>query len=181
MVSDKVGVSSPVHDRPIAIGDRSLDRALANHAAKAAANGSSCAVIQSRAELLQHEYKKVIENHPGTIASMKGGSSKYDDTDLLSRMFQKEAGDPMIEPLGLNRCDSSSEVLHKSHSMKMLGEATTSSNKQPAAAGVAATTTSQSSVALRMLAGKHLSILSSHAGQQSSSEKPVDLSAEAHK
>ena len=140
MVSDKVGVSSPVHDRPIAIGDRSLDRALANHAAKAAANGSSCAVIQSRAELLQHEYKKVIENHPGTIASMKGGSSKYDDTDLLCRMFQKEAGDPMIEPLGLNRCESSSEVLHKSHSVKMLGDATTSSNKQAVAAAAPATT-----------------------------------------
>lgn len=74
-------------------------------------------LFYSRAELLQLEYKKVIENHPGTITNMKGGTSKYDDTDLLSRMFQKgDTGDPIIEPLGLNRCESSSEVLHKSQS-----------------------------------------------------------------
>ena len=57
---------------------------------------------------------------------MKGGTSKYDDTDLLSRMFQKDnkvGNDPIIEPtLGLNRCESSSEVLHKSQSQKMLGD-----------------------------------------------------------
>lgn len=41
--------------------------------------------MQSRAQLLQAEYKKVIENHPGTLQGAK--AAKYDDTDLLSRMF----------------------------------------------------------------------------------------------
>lgn len=44
--------------------------------------------MQSRAELLQNEYKKVIENHPGTIGVPV--SSKYDDTDFLSQMFTKK-------------------------------------------------------------------------------------------
>ena len=55
----------------------------------------------------------MIENHPGTIqGSGVPGASKYDDTDFLSRMFtEKSKG--QVEPLGLNRQDSS-EVLHKS-------------------------------------------------------------------
>ena len=71
-------------------------------------------MLQSRAELLQNEYKKVIENHPGTM----GRQGKYDDTDFLSQMFSKnhESG-----TLGLNRHDSS-EVLHKSQSMQMIPE-----------------------------------------------------------
>ena len=64
---------------------QSLDRA-SNNNGKATA-GSSTAIIQSRAELLRNEYKKVIENHPGTISMKDGSSNKYDDTDLLSRMF----------------------------------------------------------------------------------------------
>jgi len=68
--------------------------------------------MQSRAALLQNEYKKVIENHPGTIQGT--GAGKYDDTDFLSRMFSKNpANQPGRESLGLNRIDSS-EVLHKS-------------------------------------------------------------------
>jgi hypothetical protein len=66
----------------------------------------------SRAELLQNEYKKVIENHPGTIVGP--GVSKYDDTDFLSRMFTKGPNDKNEnQNLGLNRQDST-EVLHKS-------------------------------------------------------------------
>ena len=67
-----------------AINDRSLDRASNNNGK---ATAGSTAIIQSRAELLRNEYKKVIENHPGTIAMKDGSSNKYDDTDLLSRMF----------------------------------------------------------------------------------------------
>lgn len=70
--------------------------------------------LQSRAELLQNEYKKVIENHPGTISVPV--SSKYDDTDFLQQMFSKnpvKKKSGQIEPLGLNKQDSS-EVLHKS-------------------------------------------------------------------
>ncbi len=55
----------------------------------------------------------MIENHPGTIAGAGPGGSKYDDTDLLSRMFTKNSKGHAAEPLGLNRQDSS-EVLHKS-------------------------------------------------------------------
>ena len=43
--------------------------------------------MQSRAALLQNNYKKVIENHPGTITG--SGAGKYDDTDFLNRMFTK--------------------------------------------------------------------------------------------
>lgn len=68
-------------------------------------------ILQSRAELLQNEYKKVIENHPGTIAG--AGVTKYDDTDFLSRMFSKNPNEASERPLGLNKQDSS-EVLHKS-------------------------------------------------------------------
>ena len=66
------------------------------------------------------EYKKVIENHPGTINGP--GVGKYDDTDFLSRMFSKNPGQIVgKESLGLNRQDSG-EVLHKSQSMKMLND-----------------------------------------------------------
>ena len=83
LTSDK-GISSPVFERG-GIADRSLDRVSAN------AKGnliSGVGVMQSRAELLQNEYKKVIENHPGTIQGTSAGG-KYDDTDFLSRMFTK--------------------------------------------------------------------------------------------
>lgn len=102
----------------------------------------------------------MIENHPGTIqGSGVGGASKYDDTDFLSRMFtEKSKG--QVEPLGLNRQDSS-EVLHKSQSMKMIGE----SSSQAVIHNGGATSIqhgsstvvgdkSQSSVAARMLARK---------------------------
>lgn len=59
----------------------------------------------------------MIENHPGTIAVPDG--SKYDDTDFLSQMFSQNPKKNQIEPLGLNKQDSS-EVLHKSQSMKMV-------------------------------------------------------------
>lgn len=42
------------------------------------------AVFQSRHELMQNEYKKIIENHPATIGN---GNKKYDDTDFLHKMF----------------------------------------------------------------------------------------------
>ena len=39
-------------------------------------SGGGNIIMQSRAELLQNEYKKVIENHPGTITGQhKGGIS----------------------------------------------------------------------------------------------------------
>lgn len=76
--------------------------------------------MQSRAQLLQNEYKKVIENHAGTISGP--GAGKYDDTDFLSRMFTKNPKEQAGENLGLNRVDSSEVLLHKSQSMKMLGE-----------------------------------------------------------
>ena len=44
-------------------------------------------MVQSRHELLQNEYKKVIENHPATIGT---GKQTYDDTDFLNRMFSKD-------------------------------------------------------------------------------------------
>ena len=83
------------------IADRSLDRVSASQiaaAAKGNANNlvSGNNILQTRAELLQNEYKKVIENHPGTIAAGHGSSGKYDDTDLLSRMFSKDAGGGML-------------------------------------------------------------------------------------
>ena len=71
------------------IADRSLDRVSANNAKGNLLSGGGI-ILQSRAELLQNEYKKVIENHPGTIGGAIGSASKqYDDTDFLSRMFTK--------------------------------------------------------------------------------------------
>ena len=49
--------------------------------------------------------------------------SKYDDTDFLSRMFTLGSNQEKNENLGLNRQESS-EVLHKSQSVKMLGDLT---------------------------------------------------------
>ena len=59
------------------IADRSLDRMQGNLLAGGA-------VLQSRQELMQIEYKKIIENHPATIGT---GKQKYDDTDFLHKMF----------------------------------------------------------------------------------------------
>ena len=96
------------------------------------------------------EYKKVIENHPGTISGTAG--SKYDDTDFLSKMFTKKPKQGGKQPLGLNRQDSS-EVLHKSQSMKMIGELkqnnVTGATLNQASAGP------QGSIAARMLARKN--------------------------
>ena len=89
--------------------------------------------MQSRAELLQNEYKKVIENHPGTISGP--GSSKYDDTDFLSRMFTKNPKNGVNESMGLSKQDSS-EVLHKSSSMKMIGESNQATTSATGGAGV---------------------------------------------
>ena len=80
-------------------------------------SGGGAIIQQSRADLLKNEYKKVIENHPGTISGP--GGEKYDDTDFLSRMFTK--GPKIADSLGLNRKEST-EVLHKSQSMKMIGD-----------------------------------------------------------
>lgn len=91
----------------------------------------------------------MIENHPGTI-STGPGVGKYDDTDFLSRMFTENPAmkdSRQIEPLGLNRQDSSSEVLHKSQSVKMLGEVGATSSATP--------TAGQTSIAARMLARKN--------------------------
>lgn len=44
-------------------------------------------VFQSRHELLQKEYKKVIECHPSTFVNP---SDNYDDTEFLNRMFSKD-------------------------------------------------------------------------------------------
>lgn len=76
-------VGSPVFERG-GIADRSLDRASAG--AKNTSGGGGV-ILQSRAALLQNNYKKVIENHPGTITG--SGAGKYDDTDFLNRMFTK--------------------------------------------------------------------------------------------
>ena len=82
------------------VADRSLDRMHGNLLAGGA-------VLQSRQELMQNEYKKIIENHPATI-----GNDKYDDTDFLQRMFTAK-----------DEHQESSEVLHKSHSQHaMLSE-----------------------------------------------------------
>lgn len=82
------------------LADRSLDRMHGNLL-------SGAGVLQSRQELMQNEYKKIIENHPATI-----GNDKYDDTDFLQRMFTAK-----------DEHQESSEVLHKSHSQHaMLSE-----------------------------------------------------------
>lgn len=67
-------------------------------------------MVQSRHELIQNNYKKVIQNHPATI----GRTSKqhYDDTDFLNRMFTKDNNN-------FNNYESS-EVLHKSESQQIL-------------------------------------------------------------
>lgn len=100
----------------------------------------------SRADLLKNEYKKVIENHPGTLAGP--GVNQYDDTDFLSRMFTNNGSNKGGEPLGLNKKDSC-EVLHKSQSMKMIGD--TQAN---GIANSALSNANSSSVAARMLARK---------------------------
>lgn len=118
LITSEKGISSPTFERG-GIADRSLDRVSANAKGNLFSGGGN--VLQSRAELLQNEYKKVIENHPGTIIGP--GMSKYDDTDFLSRMFTKGPNQEKNENLGLNRQESS-EVLHKSQSVKMLGDST---------------------------------------------------------
>ena len=118
MITSEKGISSPTFERG-GIADRSLDRVSANAKGNLFSGGGN--VLQSRAELLQNEYKKVIENHPGTIIGP--GMSKYDDTDFLSRMFTLGPNQEKNENLGLNRQESS-EVLHKSQSVKMLGDLT---------------------------------------------------------
>ena len=77
------GLSSPLFDR--GINERSVDRASAGPKNNVASSSGGGVIMQSRAQLLQAEYKKVIENHPGTLQGAK--AAKYDDTDLLSRMF----------------------------------------------------------------------------------------------
>ena len=104
------GAASPVYQRG-GLADRSLDRIIsAKRLGQDKANtnrgellGLGGGILQSRAELLQNEYKKVIENHPGTIGVP--ASSKYDDTDFLSQMFTKnlKKSGGQIEPLGLNK------------------------------------------------------------------------------
>jgi hypothetical protein len=44
-------------------------------------------VYQSRQELLQKEYKKVIQCHPTTFVNPL---DNYDDTEFLNRMFTKD-------------------------------------------------------------------------------------------
>ena len=134
IVGAEKGVNSPVFERG-GIADRSLDRVSAN--TKITGGGL---IMQSRAQLLQNEYKKVIENHAGTISG--SGAGKYDDTDYLSRMFTKNPKEQAGEKLGLNRVDSS-EVLHKSQSLKMLGDTV---------AGLGIGNRQSMSVAARMLA-----------------------------
>jgi hypothetical protein len=73
--------------------------------------GGNGSVVQSRHELLQNNYKKVIQNHPGAIGSNK---QQYDDTDFLNRMFSKDQ-----DRNNFNNYDSS-EVLHKSESQQIL-------------------------------------------------------------
>lgn len=102
------GAASPVYQRG-GLADRSLDRIISakrlgqdkEKASKSDLLGAG-GVLQSRAELLQNEYKKVIENHPGTIGVPAGG--KYDDTDFLQQMFTKNPKkSTQFEPLGLNK------------------------------------------------------------------------------
>lgn len=69
-------------------------------------------MVQSRHELLQNNYKKVIQNHPATIGT--GNPHQYDDTDFLNKMFSKDH-----DRNGLNNYESS-EVLHKSESQQIL-------------------------------------------------------------
>ena len=90
--------------------------------------------------------------------------TKYDDTDFLSRMFTKNPGKAGAEPLGLNKQDSS-EVLHKSQSVKMIGDTgvslTSSSGPTTTTTGGQASNLLQSqgaqntSAAARMLARKN--------------------------
>lgn len=63
------------------IADRSLDRGKAANFFNGVRD-----VFYSRQELLQNEYKKVIENYPSTLIS----KDKYDDTDFLNQMFAKD-------------------------------------------------------------------------------------------
>jgi len=76
-----MGLLSNSKDERGVIADRSLDRVKAAQVFSGARE-----VFQSRQELLANEYRKVIENHPGTLHS----SDQYDDTDFLSRMFAKD-------------------------------------------------------------------------------------------
>lgn len=135
------------------IADRSLDKVSINSKVNLLSGGGAI-IQQSRADLLKNEYKKVIENHPGTIAGP--GGSKYDDTDFLSRMFTNN-GPKNTETLGLNKKESC-EVLHKSQSMKMIGD-TQASSIAPTLSNA-----NSSSVAARMLARK--SQISNHLPDQ---------------
>jgi hypothetical protein len=86
--------------------EKSLDRINSKKLLPGVGNAGG-SVAQSRHELIQNNYKKVIQNHPTTINT--GNHLKYDDTDFLNKMFTKEQ-----ERNGHNL--DSSEVLHKSES-----------------------------------------------------------------
>ncbi len=73
--------------------------------------------FQSRQELLANEYKKVIENHPGTLLQQQKGDL-YDDTDFLQEMFAKEKAN-ILQSHAL-RNHESNDLLHKSESTKEL-------------------------------------------------------------
>ena len=79
--TSEVGISSPV-----GVNNLSMDRASLGGGANQQSTGPL--IMQSRAELLQNEYKKVIKNHHGTIAT--GPGVKYDDTHFLKKMFTKK-------------------------------------------------------------------------------------------
>lgn len=66
-----------------AFAEKSLDRVKAHKFNR----DKDSQVFQSRHELLQKEYKKVIECHPSTFVNP---SDNYDDTEFLNRMFSKD-------------------------------------------------------------------------------------------
>lgn len=66
-----------------AFAEKSLDRVKAHKFNR----DKDSQLFQSRHELLQKEYKKVIECHPSTFVNP---SDNYDDTEFLNRMFSKD-------------------------------------------------------------------------------------------
>jgi hypothetical protein len=69
------------------IAERSLDMVKASKFLHVNNAVGPREVFASRHELLQNEYKKVIECHPSTFVNP---TDNYDDTEFLNRMFSND-------------------------------------------------------------------------------------------
>ena len=101
----ELGRLSRLHDDSgkLGVAERSLDRVKVTQAF----NGARDA-FQSRQELLANEYKKVIENHPGTLMQQEGDI--YDDTNFLQEMFEKEKTN-ILQSHALRNHESNDQLL----------------------------------------------------------------------